>query len=206
MDNANTLRILDSVNPIYDGGSYYKVNTAYELVKDIPTIQAILEKEVSPDIIVSSFDDINIDPNEMYEGTQYDITSTIDKSQFEFNAILLYYSIYDQDDKTREPLAINLFGIIFLDGATKSGSSDFIAPMVKKKSYMKPSDTGNQTNYFGNSYSFRVNIKTMSIYDNTDAMIQDNTTLSSIKSVEFSDVISNLNRAINIMNTNVQTT
>ena len=78
--------------------------------------------------------------------------------------------------------------------------------MVKKKSYMKPSDTGNQTNYFGNSYSFRVNIKTMSIYDNTDAMIQDNTTLSSIKSVEFSDVISNLNRAINIMNTNVQTT
>ena len=69
LDNANTLRILDSVNPIYDGGSYYKVNTAYEIVKDIPTIQAILEKEVSPDIIVSSFDDINIDPNEMYEGT-----------------------------------------------------------------------------------------------------------------------------------------
>ena len=37
-------------------------------------------------------------------------------------------------------------------------------------------------------------------------MIQDNTTMSSINSVDFSDVISNLNRAIDVMNTNVQST
>ena len=46
----------------------------------------------------------------------------------------------------------------------------------------------------------------MSVYDNTDAIIQDNTTMSSIASTDFSDVISNLNRAIDTMNTNVQTT
>ena len=60
--------------------------------------------------------------------------------------------------------------------------------------------------YFGNSYSFRINIKTLSVYDNTDAKIDDNTTTTSAYSVDFNDVISNLNRAIDSMNTNVQTT
>jgi hypothetical protein len=62
------------------------------------------------------------------------------------------------------------------------------------------------TTNFGNSFSFRVNLKNMSVYDNTDAVIQDNTTMSSIASVDFSDAISNLNRAIDIMNSNMQTT
>ena len=206
LDNVNTLKILDSIDPIYDSGKYYSSNSYYEIVKDIPTIQAILKKEVDDNILISSYDDINIDPLEQFENTQYDITSTIDKAQYNFNAILLYYSIYDQDDTKRAPLAINLFGIIFLDGATKTSTKTFIQPMLKKKSYTKPSATGDQTNYFGNSFSFRVNVKTMSIYDNSDALIQDNTTLSSIASVDFSDVISNLNRAIDIMNTNMQTT
>lgn len=46
----------------------------------------------------------------------------------------------------------------------------------------------------------------MSVYDNTDAIIQDNTTTSAIDAVEFSDAISNMNRAIDIMNANLQTT
>jgi hypothetical protein len=62
------------------------------------------------------------------------------------------------------------------------------------------------TTNFGNSFSFIVNLKNMSVYDNTDAVIQDNTTMSSIASVDFSDAISNLNRAIDIMNSNMQTT
>jgi hypothetical protein len=95
--------------------------------------------------------------------------------------------------------AINLFGIIFLDGLKPATTTEsyIIHPFVKRKS--------TSTN-FGNSFSFRVNLKTLSIYDNTDAVIQDNTTMSSIASVDFSDVISQLNRAINIMNTNVKTT
>jgi len=45
----------------------------------------------------------------------------------------------------------------------------------------------------------------MSVYDNTDAIIQDNTTMSAISAVEFSDAISNMNRAIDIMNSNLTT-
>jgi hypothetical protein len=97
--------------------------------------------------------------------------------------------------------AVNLFGIIFLDGATKEGSAYTIHGLTKRKSF------GSEANsFFGNSYSFRVNLKTMSVYDNTDSVISDNTTMSSIYSVDFSDVISNLNRAIDVMNTNVQST
>ena len=64
----------------------------------------------------------------------------------------------------------------------------------------------NAANFFGNSYSFRVNLKTMSVYDNTDSVIQDNTTMTSVYSTDFSDVIANLNKAIDTMNTNVQAT
>ena len=46
----------------------------------------------------------------------------------------------------------------------------------------------------------------MSVYDNTDAIIQDNTTISGVNAVEFSDAISNMNRAIDIMNSNLTTT
>nr|DAT40504.1 MAG TPA: hypothetical protein [Caudoviricetes sp.] len=39
-------------------------------------------------------------------------------TEFDFNAILLYYSIFDEtNNKTSKiPQAINLFGILFLDG------------------------------------------------------------------------------------------
>ena len=38
LDNVNTLKILDSIDPIYDSGKYYSSNSYYEIVKDIPTI------------------------------------------------------------------------------------------------------------------------------------------------------------------------
>ena len=98
--------------------------------------------------------------------------------------------------------ATNLFGIIFLDGPKtlggEGGDLEFYLPSTTKR---KSTPTS-----FGTSFSYRVNLKTMSVYDNTDAIIQDNTTTSSISAVEFSDAISNMNRAIDILNTNVQTT
>ena len=179
--------------PQYDESSIYKTGTIYdgiEILKDIPEIQKALQKYMNnTNISINSYDDINVDLQ-----NQFNLTN-----EFKFNAILLYYSIYDQDDTTKSPYAINLFGIIFLDGPIKSSSNNlyYIPQFIKKKS---------NDGYFGNSYSFRVNIKTLSVYDNSDAVIQDNTTLSSIYSLDFSDVISNLNRAIDTMNTNVHTT
>lgn len=177
---------------------YYKTNEidGLTIVKDINKIQQLVrEKFGNDEIVVGSYDDINIDV-ENYFGVD---------EEFGFNAILLYYSVYDQDDMIKTPYATNLFGIIFLDGTRPMSTviegkrlNDFYIPLsVKRKSTPKQ---------FGNSYSFRVNLKSMSVYDNTDAIIQDNTTLSSTASVEFSDVISNLNRAIDVMNSNLQTT
>ena len=168
-----------------------KTNDGFEILKDLNQIQTVSRNRFSKDdLIFDSFDDINIDVEDNLHVDQ----------EFQFNAILLYYSVYDQDDLVKTAYATNLFGVIFLDGARfKEGESAtfYIPPITKRKS---------TTTQFGNSYSFRVNLKTMSVYDNTDAIIQDNTTISSINAVEFSDAISNMNRAIDIMNSNLTTT
>lgn len=202
-NNVDTLKILSDVKPKYDSGTSYKLDDAYEIVKDINEIQsacrAFIDK--NKNIQINSYDDVNIDQKSQFKDEYCDITS--DLCEFGFNAILLYYSVYDQNDTTKTAYAINLFGIVFLD--SPSSVSDGVAKipsLIKKKSF----GGANKANFFGNSYSFRVNIKTLSVYDNTDAMIQDNTTMSSINSVDFSDVVSNLNRAIDVMNTNVQST
>lgn len=162
-----------------------------KLVKEIPYIQKYINDEYSEgknNLIITSYDDINIDVNNDFNLA----------SKFDFNAILLYYSVYDQDDMVKTPYATNLFGIIFLDGVRTLSDNEeqlYIAPLEKRKS---------STTAFGNSYSFRVNLKTMSVYDNTDAVIQDNTTMSSIAAVDFSDALSNLNQAVDILNSNNQ--
>ena len=201
-NNVDTLKILSDVKPKYDNGTSYKLDDAYEIVKDINEIQSACRVFTNDkNIQINSYDDVNIDQKTQFSGKYCDITSN--PCEFGFNAILLYYSVYDQNDTTKTAYAINLFGIVFLDSPSSVQNGQAKIPsLVKKKSF----GGANKANFFGNSYSFRVNIKTLSVYDNTDAMIQDNTTMSSINSVDFSDVVSNLNRAIDVMNTNVQST
>lgn len=201
-NNVDTLKILSDVKPRYDSGTSYKLDDAYEIVKDINEIQSACRVFTNDkNIQINSYDDVNIDQKTQFSGKYCDITSN--PCEFGFNAILLYYSVYDQNDTTKTAYAINLFGIVFLDSPSNVQNGQAKIPsLIKKKSF----GGANKANFFGNSYSFRVNIKTLSVYDNTDAMIQDNTTMSSINSVDFSDVVSNLNRAIDVMNTNVQST
>ena len=203
-NNVDTLKILSDVKPRYDNdnGTSYILNDAYEIVKDINEIQSACRAFTNDkNIQINSYDDVNIDQKTQFSGKYCDIT--LNPCEFGFNAILLYYSVYDQNDTTKTAYAINLFGIVFLDSPSSVQNGQAKIPsLIKKKSF----GGANKANFFGNSYSFRVNIKTLSVYDNTDSMIQDNTTMSSINSVDFSDVISNLNRAIDVMNTNVQST
>lgn len=201
-NNVDTLKILSDVKPKYDSGTSYILNDAYEIVKDVNEIQSACRAFTNDkNIQINSYDDVNIDQKTQFSGKYCDITSN--PCEFGFNAILLYYSVYDQNDTTKTAYAINLFGIVFLDSPSSVYNGQAKIPsLIKKKSF----GGANKANFFGNSYSFRVNIKTLSVYDNTDAMIQDNTTMSSINSVDFSDVVSNLNRAIDVMNTNVQST
>lgn len=201
-NNVDTLKILSDVKPKYDSGTSYKLDDAYEIVKDINEIQSACRAFTNDkNIQINSYDDVNIDQKTQFSGKYCDITSN--PCEFGFNAILLYYSVYDQNDTNKTAYAINLFGIVFLDSPSSVQNGQAKIPsLIKKKSF----GGANKANFFGNSYSFRVNIKTLSVYDNTDAMIQDNTTMSSINSIDFSDVVSNLNRAIDVMNTNVQST
>ena len=192
----------------FDSGTNYESGTAYEIVKDVQSIQSAL-RSLSGDntLTISSYDEVNIDSDGILktikEGSGSNTASPYDmseKCEFKFNAILLYYSIYDLNDVYKQAIATNLFGIVFLNN---SKQAPYLSPLTKKKSY---NGKNNDNAYFGNSFSFRINIKTLSVYDNTDAIIDDNTTTTSAYSVDFNDVISNLNRAIDSMNTNVQTT
>ena len=194
----------------YDKDGKYIINSPFEVVRDFPTLQSVLTKLGATGANIQSWDSVNIDENFALDNiteTVGNITnrpySLSGECEYKFNAILLYYSIYNLSDVYKQPVATNLFGIVFLDGGSEQNERYLLQPIVKKKSYT--GQTGKNA-YFGNSYSFRINIKTMSVYDNTDARIDDNTTMTSMYSQDFNDVISNLNSAIAVLNANVQTT
>lgn len=187
----------DHMDPVTKKARYVTSASKFEgmeIVKDLSAIESLMRARFGDDTIsVTSYDDVNVDIDDKF-GADRD---------FEFNAILLYYSVYDQNDQVKTAYATNLFGIVFLDApketaADGGGDVTFYIPRQRKAKSTEER--------FGNSYSFRVNIKTMSVYDNTDAVIQDNTTMSSVAAADFSDAISQLNRAVDIMNTNAQTT
>lgn len=122
-----------------------------------------------------SYDKINID---------YSI-----KSRFNFNTVLLYYSIIDKD--TGNVLATNLYGVMFLEGpieidatANTGFHTKFYIPTIDK--------VKSGGNAIGTGYSLKVNVKTTSIYDNTDAYILDNTTSDAILTDAFNDILGNI--------------
>jgi hypothetical protein len=163
-----------------------------ELINNIDELSQIfaLNEDTSDSYI--TYDSINTDSKLIY------------KENFEFNAILLYYSIYDKN--TGNELADNLFGILFLNGADvlraqdNSGSSlNFTIPGYKKKK----SNGAGSNKEFGNGYSFKINIKSMSVFDNTDAVIYDNTTSNSLYTEDFNEVISNLNKSVDLIGKNI---
>lgn len=69
-------------------------------------------------------------------------------SEFEFNAICLFYDLYDDE----QVFATNLFGVIFLDDFIQSGNSYYIPKIKKIKSNEKIAK-------YGNSFSYRFNFK-----------------------------------------------
>jgi hypothetical protein len=84
------------------------------------------------------------------------LNDSVGNEDFEFNAILVYYDVYDPAPNAvagTEPVSVsNLYGVYFLNRVVQSGS-EFIIPMITKN---KP-DTINKTN--GNSFAFKVNLK-----------------------------------------------
>ena len=122
-----------------------------------------------------------------------DLDDLVKDSPYTFNAILLYYSIYDST--TKNILATNAYGLMLLESAVKDEGSE--------KSYVYPSIEKRKTTntHVGNSYSFRLNVKTSSIYSG-DTVVYDNSTPGYEMSVEFNDVIRNLSVAVETLRSN----
>jgi len=89
-------------------------------------------------------------------------------------------------------LATNLLGILFLD-VPSGNSANFgnIGINIPSLTKLQSGPTG-----FGTSYSFRLNIKTDSILDNTQAVIYDESTSAQLMAEDFIEVFNNLNIAV----------
>lgn len=71
------------------------------------------------------------------------------KGDFEFNAIALYYDIFDKNDETTK--RTNLYGILFVEDFNNLTAGIGEIPMFKK---YQPSESSS-----GNGFSFRMNLK-----------------------------------------------
>jgi hypothetical protein len=133
------------------------------------------------DIGMSNTSNINID-------NEYD--------DFRFNAILVYYSIYDANKTKR--LSTNAYGIYILDGAIESSE---ITGMFYFPSILKVKSGANKN---GSSYSFRINVKPSTAYSG-DITVNDNSTAGYSMSEDFNDVLRNLTAAVTTMKENAKT-
>lgn len=123
-------------------------------------------------------------------------TELAEDDTYDFNAILVYYSVYNKNLDT--VLATNLLGILFLDtpgGNTQSYPiNEITLPSITK---LQSGPSG-----FGTSYAFRLNIKSDYMLDDTAATITDETTGADADFVltNFGDVFDNLSKTLGILN------
>jgi len=96
----------------------------------------------------SSYKQIVDDPS---ISTLEEFNSTSLSSDFSFNAVLIYYDVYDPAIPADS--ATNLYGVLFLDDVQDTGIGTYEIPGFKK---FKPNPV---TKLNGNSYGFKLNIK-----------------------------------------------
>lgn len=116
-----------------------------------------------------------------------------DLETFNFNAALIYYSVYDSTGKNI--LATNAYGLLLFDD-----TENVLGEEDKYRFYRFTKKQATSTKS-GTSYSFRLNIKASSIYSG-DITVNDNSTPAYSMATDFNDTIKNLNTAINILKTN----
>ena len=105
------------------------------------------------------------------------------KDSFEYNAILVYYSIYDTSGNI---LATNAYGILVLNNAVSSDNG-YTFPTITKKRTTSTSA--------GNSFSIRINIKTSTVYSG-DIVVHDESTGAYEMSSDFNEMLRHLGTAL----------
>ena len=160
--------------------------------------------DINYEFLRSKFDCMMLDLSlESYNKDSYDELAInedgSENNDYEFNTILLYYSIFDNNDNI---LATNLYGVYFLDAPqdldSSSNNMEFEIPRLSKKQ--------SSGNGFGTSYSFRINVRTSSIYDNSDAIIYDDGSSENSLISDFGNVVHNLNKSIELLSKHVKNT
>jgi len=114
---------------------------------------------------------------------------------FMFNAVLIYYSIYNTTMDTI--LATNLLGVMFLDAP--SGNSSEIGTGLQGIQLPSLEKIASGVNGFGTSYSLRLNIKTDNMLDDTQAVIIDESTSDQLWPEEWQTAFQNLAIAVNTL-------
>lgn len=137
-----------------------------------------------------------------------ELASRLSASGYEFNAIMIYYTVYNSTGETK--LATNLLGVLFLDGAVGAISSELqdingeiFIPTLEKCKSNSIDNNGKYISEFGNSYNFRINIQSNNLKDDTAAYIEDSTSINYLD--DFTKVYGNLNQAINILGKHTKT-
>lgn len=142
--------------------------------------------------------DLNL-TNDLYDNynSYDDLSMTEHSSDYDFNTILVYYSIYDKNNNV---IATNLYGVYFINGSEIDvvNGVQFEIPTLKK---MKSSSEG-----FGTSYAFRLNIRTSSIYDDTLAPIIDNSGSANTMISDFNGVVCKLNESLKLLSNHLKIT
>ena len=140
-DTANTY-FTDSL--FTDPSNYFLTKTANS--NSLSYVRSKLDSigiDFDPDSYKAIVDDTSI-------STLEEFNSTSIASDFEFNAALIYYDVYDPANPT--DFATNLYGVLFLDDVNSS-SGDIFIPRSQKK---RPNPV---TGLNGNSYGFKINLK-----------------------------------------------
>jgi hypothetical protein len=110
---------------------------------------------ISIDWTADDYYDIAVDPK---ISTIQEYNSTNKAANFSFNAILVYYDLYD--NSTPSNRATNLYGVILLDNITDTPTSSYIQRLEK----FKPNKV---TGLNGNSYGLKLNLNFDTSVDNS---------------------------------------
>lgn len=191
IDSSALLHTGISAKAIYDVGG---VDTSFGYVVNDESEELCVEFSLSELRDYYNIEDLTYDDLAM-EGIGLPLED-VDES-YTFNAILVYYSIYDSTGKNI--LATNAYGVLLLDSAVPAeydeneDVSHYKFPSVEKKKTTLATA--------GSSYAFRINIKTSSVYSG-DITVCDDSTPAFEMSTEFNDVLRNLTAAVETLKSN----
>lgn len=161
-----------------DIDSSYIIDEPIQLELTLNNLREIYEDDTL------TFDDLAI------KGTGLNSDESFD---YKFNAILLYYSIYDSTGVNI--LATNAYGLLILNNSTADRDGYKFSELQKIKS-------SNTT--IGTSYAFRINIKPTNVYSG-EFTLEDDSTPSYEMASDFSDMLRSLATSVDILNSNANT-